>query len=286
MGQEIFSHGSDPRIVDSCHPEGDGTDLAEGSVRKEGVMDQGMYTAAAGAIAMEGRLNIISNNVANLNTIGFKKDQMSFEQFSRILDTSMLAEGQYRVVPIDVIALNPSIDVTPGSPMQTGNPLDVAITGEGFFVVETDNGTRYTRAGSFQLTSDNILVTQQGYRVQGEGGDISIDTSTGSGVIGIDTRGTVTYDDTDVDTLQVVRIPPEALVRKGGNLFDIKDGYAAEPLENPSMSQSYLEAANVEPVREMVEMIATQRAYDAFQKMIRSINDAYSYAIRNVGTVA
>ncbi|HPI94012.1 MAG TPA: flagellar basal-body rod protein FlgF [Deltaproteobacteria bacterium] len=249
-------------------------------------MDQGMYTAAAGAIAMEERLNIISNNVANLNTIGFKKDHISFQQFSKVLDTSMLAQGQYQVIPIDVIALNPSIDVTPGAPMETGSPLDVAITGEGFFVVNTDDGPRYTRAGSFQLTTDNALVTTQGYRVQGEGGDISIDTSTGNGVIGIDTTGKITYDDTDVDTLQVVRIPPEALVRKGNNLFDVKAGYTPEPVENPSMTQSYLESANVEPVKEMVEMIATQRAYDAFQKMIKSANDAYSSSIRNVGTVA
>jgi len=249
-------------------------------------MDQGMYTAAAGAIAMEERLTIISNNVANLNTIGFKKDHMSFEQFSKLLDTSMLAEGQYRVIPIDVVALSPTIDVTPGSPVETGNPLDVAMIGDGFFVVSTEDGPRYTRAGSFQLTTDNILVTPQGYRVQGEGGDISIDTTTGNVIIGIDSRGKITYDDTDVDTLQVVRIAPEVLVRKGNNLFDVKEGYVPEPVETPSMSQSYLEAANVEPVSEMVDMIATQRAYDAFQKMIRSINDAYSFSIRNVGTVA
>ncbi len=235
---------------------------------------------------MEERLTIISNNVANLNTIGFKKDHMSFEQFSKLLDTSMLAEGQYRVIPIDVVALSPTIDVTPGSPVETGNPLDVAMIGDGFFVVSTEDGPRYTRAGSFQLTTDNILVTPQGYRVQGEGGDISIDTTTGNGIIGIDSRGKITYDDTDVDTLQVVRIAPEVLVRKGNNLFDVKEGYVPEPVETPSMSQSYLEAANVEPVSEMVDMIATQRAYDAFQKMIRSINDAYSFSIRNVGTVA
>lgn len=249
-------------------------------------MDQGMYTAAAGAIAMEERLNVISNNVANINTIGFKKDQVSFKQFSKVLDTSMLAQGQYKIIPIDVIALNPSIDVTPGTPMETGNPLDVAINGEGFFVINTVGGPRYTRAGSFQLNTDNVLVTPQGYRVQGENGDISIDITTGEGVIGIDSRGTINYDNTDVDTLRVVQIPSEALVRKGNNLFDVKQGYTPVPVEKPSINQSYLEAANVEPVREMVDMIATQRAYDAFQKMIRSINDAYSFSMRNVGTVA
>jgi flagellar basal-body rod protein FlgG len=249
-------------------------------------MDQGMYTAAAGAIAMEERLNVISNNIANLNTIGFKKDAVRFEQFSKVLDASMLSPGQYRVVPIDVVVLNPSIDTTPGVPIQTGNPLDVAMNGEGFFVVNTDEGTRYTRAGSFQISTENVIVTPQGYRVQGQGGDISIDLTTGNGVVGIDMNGKITYDDTDVDTLQVVNIPAEALVRKGNNLFDIKPGFTPEPVEKPMVQQAHLESANVNPVREMVEMIATQRAYDSFQKMIRSIDQAYSQSMRNVGTLA
>ncbi|MGO9147058.1 MAG: flagellar basal-body rod protein FlgF [Desulfomonilia bacterium] len=247
-------------------------------------MDQGIYTATAGAIAMEERLNIISNNIANLNTTGFKKDQMSFEQFQKSLDTSMLYTGQYQTVPIDVIPVSSSIDLTPGTPVETGNSLDVALMGDGFFVVNTENGTRYTRAGSFQLSTGNTLITPRGYTVQGQGGDITIDPTKGQVVIS--PHGQVSQDGTAIGTLQVVKIPAESLVREGNNLFSVKDGVTPEPVNNPSIVQGSLETANVEPIKEMVEMIAAQRAYDVFQKVIISANDAYSYSMHNVGTVA
>lgn len=246
-------------------------------------MDQGIYTAASGAIAMEDRLNVISNNIANVNTTGFKKDRMSFEQFMKQLDTSFLFNGQYKTVPIDVISVSKSIDLTAGAPVKTGNVLDIAVMGEGFFVVSTDKGTRYTRAGSFQLSTDNTMITPEGYRVQGTGGDITIDPEKPDIVIG--PTGIITQDSDELSTLQIVKIPPEALLRQGNNLFSIKEGFAPEPVENVSLVQGSLEKANVEPISEMVEMIATARAYDSFQKIIRSVNDAYSYSMRNVGTV-
>lgn len=247
-------------------------------------MDQGIYTAAAGAIAMEDRLNIISNNIANLNTTGFKKDQMSFEQYMKQLDTSSLYPGQYRTVPIDVVAVSSSIDLTPGPSVKTGNPLDIALMGDGFFVVNTDKGLRYTRAGSFQLNTDNTIITPQGYSLQGNGGDISIDPKKSDLVI--DSVGKITQDGDELSTLQVVKIPPEALIRQGNNLFSVKEGITPEPVETISLYQGSIEKANVNPVMEMVEMIATSRAYDSFQKVIRSMNDTYSYSMHNVGTVA
>ncbi|HPC47775.1 MAG TPA: flagellar basal-body rod protein FlgF [Deltaproteobacteria bacterium] len=249
-------------------------------------MDQGIYTAASGAIAMEERLNVISHNMANMNTVGFKRDHIRYQEFIRALDTTMLAQGQYRMTPVDVVAMRPTVDLTPGVPEKTGNPLDVAINGSGFFVVATEKGLRYTRAGSFTLSADNTLVTPQGFRVQGSGGDITIDTSTGNGVIVIDPKGTVSYDDSEVDSLQIVDIPADALVREGNNLFGVRDGYVPQGVEKPSVSQGYLEKANVEPIVEMVELIVTQRAFEAFQKMIRTVDEAYANSIRNVGTIA
>ncbi len=246
-------------------------------------MDQGIYTAAAGAIAMEDRLNIISNNIANLNTTGFKKDQMSFEQYMKQLDTSSLYPGQYRTVPIDVVAVSSSIDLSAGAPVKTGNVLDIAVMGEGFFVVNTDKGTRYTRAGSFQLSTENTIITPQGYRVQGNGGDITIDPEKSN--IVIDSTGKITQDWDELSTLQIVNIPPEALERQGNNLFSVKEGFMPQPVESVSLVQGSIEKANVEPILEMVEMIAASRAYESFQKVIRAANDAYSYSMHNVGTV-
>jgi flagellar basal-body rod protein FlgF len=246
-------------------------------------MDQGIYTAAAGAIAMEDRLNVISNNIANLNTTGFKKDRMSFEKYMKQLDTSSLYPGQYKAVPIDVIAVSKSIDLSEGAPVKTGNVLDIAVMGEGFFVVNTEKGPRYTRAGSFQLSTENAIITPEGYRVQGNGGDVTIDPEKSD--IVIDSMGKITQDQDELSTLQIVKIPPEALERQGNNLFSVKEGFMPQPVETVSLVQGSIEKANVEPISEMVEMIATARAYDSFQKVIRSVNDAYSYSMRNVGTV-
>jgi flagellar basal-body rod protein FlgG len=245
-------------------------------------MDQGIYTAASGAIAMEERLAIIANNLANLNTTGFKKDHMSNEKFSKLLDTSSLYPGQFRTVPIDVITGAHTIDTTPGPCQKTGNPLDVALAGEGYFVVNTENGPRYTRDGSFHISPEGLLVTAQGYSVQGEGGDIPID----AGDVVIDAQGNITLNRNSVDKLQVVNIPAENLIRQGNNLFAVKEGTVPEGVESVDVSQGFLEAANVEPVKEMVQLIETQRAYEAYQKMIRSLNDAYSYSMRNVGTAS
>jgi flagellar basal-body rod protein FlgG len=243
-------------------------------------MDQGIYTAASGAIAMEERLAVISNNLANLNTVGFKKERMSNEEFARLLDASSLYPGQYRTIPIDVIVSTYSIDTTPGPSQKTGNPLDVALVGDGFFVVNTENGPRYTRAGSFHISPEGLLVTAQGYAVQGEGGDIALE----SGEVVIDPKGIITLNRETLDTLQVVNIPAEALVRQGYGLFNIKEGYSPEPVDTVNVSQGFLEAANIDPVKEMVQLIETQRAYEAYQRVIRSLNDAYSYSMRNVGT--
>jgi flagellar basal-body rod protein FlgG len=160
--------------------------------------------------------------------------------------------------------------------------LDVALVGDGFFVVNTENGPRYTRAGSFHNSPEGLLVTAQGYAVQGEGGDIALE----SGEVVIDPKGNIILNRETLDTFQVVNIPSEALVRQGYGLFDIKEGYSPEPVESANVSQGFLEAANIDPVKEMVQMIETQRAYEAYQRMIRSINDAYSYSMRNVGTSA
>ncbi len=245
-------------------------------------MDQGIYTAASGAIAMEERLTVISNNLANANTPGFKKDGVSFEKFSKLLDTKDLYPGQYRNTPADVVVGEYYIDTTQGSYQKTGNPLDIAIVGDGFFVVNTEDGPRYTRAGSFQVSPDGMLATPQGYTVQGEGGDIAL----APGQVDVSSKGIVSLNGNVIDSLQLVHIPGESLVREGAGLFDVKEGSAPEPAESPDVCQGSIEASNVDPIKEMVGLINTQRAYESFQKVMKSFTDTYSLSIRNVGTVA
>jgi len=244
-------------------------------------MDQGIYTAAAGAMAMEVKLAVIANNIANANTVGFKKEVVTFEEYLKQLDTSPLVPVQYQRIPEDVITKEYYIDTSQGPSRQTGNPLDVAIIGDGYFVVNTDRGPRYTRSGSFQRSPAGVLVDFQGKPVQGEGGDIPI----ASGEVIIARDGTVSVNEEVVDKLQVMDIASEALQRMGNNYFEVKQGFAPAAKENLVIEQAALEFSNVDVVKEMLGLIETQRAYESFQKMMRTVSDAYGQAIHNVGTV-
>ncbi len=241
-------------------------------------MDQGIYTAAAGANVMQDRLAMISNNVANSNTTGFKRDEMQISQFSRQLDTAMLAEGDFKRVPVDVLASNIYTDLSSGGLHETGNSLDVAILGEGFFVVESPEGQRLTRNGSFGRSPEGLLVTQQGFLVQGEGGEIAI----GDGDIFIEGDGTIRQNGQVLDRLQVAGVDSADIERAGLGLYKIREG--AQQVEvSASIQQGAIESSNVEPVKEMVNLINTQRAFESFQKVIKTFDDTYSFSIRNVG---
>lgn len=244
-------------------------------------MDQGIYTAAAGAMAMELKLHVIANNLANTSTIGFKKDEVNFERYLKQLDTSALATGEYQRISEDVIAKEYYIDTTQGAIRQTGNPLDVALSGDGYFVVSTEQGPRYTRAGAFQRSQEGLLTDQEGNAVQGDGGDIAI----GNGTVIIARDGSVSVEGALVGTLQVVDIPPDQLQKKGQNLFAVADGYAPTATENPKVQQGAVESSNVDSIKGMLGLIETQRAYEAFQKMMKTANDTYGQSIRNVGSV-
>lgn len=242
-------------------------------------MDQAIYTAASGALAMETKLAIISNNIANVSTAGFKKDYVSFEKYLRPLDTNPLVPVQYQRIPEDVITRDNYVDVSQGDVRQTSNPLDVALIGEGYLVVSTNEGLRYTRAGSFQRNQEGYLADQEGNPLQSEGGSISI----GNGTVVIGRDGTVTVDGTSAGRLQVVTIPPDALVKVGRNHFNVKPGVTPVAASSPVMQQGAIELSNVNAVQEMLGLIETQRAYEAFQKMMRTVSDAYGLSIRNVG---
>ena len=245
-------------------------------------MDQGVYTAAAGAMAMELRLAVIANNLANVDTVGFKKDHVNFESYVKQLETLPLAEGEYQRIAEDDVTKEYYIDTSQGSTRLTGNPLDVALIGDGYFVVSSDGKERYTRAGSFQRSIDGLLIDQGGNPVQGEGGDIQL----GTGDVVISSDGTVTVGGQVVNKLKVVDIPEDQLVKYGRNLFEVRTGYAPVAVDAPQIQQGTLEMSNVNAIKEMLGLVETQRAYDLFQKMMRTVNDAYGQSIRNVGTVS
>jgi len=254
-------------------------------------MQTSMYNALFGALAQEHRLANTANNLANVNTTGYKRKSLAFKdvfvRFGHNMLDPIAAINEESLLPVPDkmaqvrIALS-SIDFSQGSLRETGNPLDVALHGEGFFKVRTQQGDFYTRNGNFRLTPEGQLVNSQNYPVLGDGGEIHIEPG---GRVHIAPNGQITVNDEGAGMLQVVNFAnPQALEKLGQNLYRIRDGVQAveEPAENVSVVSGYLEGANVEVVQEMVSMIETHRLFEAYQKVMRTTQEANQRLIREV----
>jgi flagellar basal-body rod protein FlgF len=245
-------------------------------------MSGGMYLAAAGALVQQLRLDVLSNNMANINTIGYKGEKTLF----RIEEApSPSADGQTTTETQGLSPYAPPfttrIDFSQGALKQTGNPLDVAISGSGFLSVQTPDGVQYTRQGSFTMNDEGVLVTPDGFPVLGEGGEISLET----GAVEIDGDGYVYVDGDEVDRLQLTDFTnPDALKKAGNGRFTVSDPtVAGERPQDATISQGYVETANVNVITAMTEMIETSRAFEAYQKVIKSADEATAKSVGEVG---
>jgi flagellar basal-body rod protein FlgF len=245
-------------------------------------MSGGMYLAAAGALVQQMRLDMLANNVANINTLGFKGEKAVF-RVSETAPTQAPASTPEDIQPLSPYAppFSAVIDFSQGALKQTGNSLDVAINGDGFFAVRTPDGIQYTRQGSFTLNEEGLLVTQDGYPVLGQGGEITLD----SGTVEIDPEGRVSVEGDEIDQLQITAFSsPDALKKAGNGRFAAKDpASAGQAVQNLDLRQGYLETSNVDPVRSMTEMIETSRAFQAYQKVIQTEDDATGKSIDEIG---
>jgi len=247
-------------------------------------MSGGMYLAAAGALVQQMRLEMLANNVANINTVGYKGEKSVFRVPEETLPAEELRpeEGSQPLSPY-APPFSTMVDFSQGAIHQTGNPLDVALNGEGFFNVQTPDGIQYTRQGSFTLNTDGVLVTQDGYPVMGEGGEITIEGAN----VEIDELGGVYVDGDEVGRLQVTAFADnESLAKVGNGRFVSSDpAMVGNRPENTTVRQGHLESANVNPVQAMTEMIETSRAFEAYQKVIQSADEATEKSINSVGKV-
>ena len=248
-------------------------------------MSGGMYLAAAGALVQQLRLETLANNVANINTSGYKGEKTIF----RVAEEEPSPNSQPLVgltQPLSPYAppFSTVIDFSQGAIHQTGNPLDVAINGEGFFSIQTPDGVQYTRQGSFTLNEQGVLVTQDGYPVLGDGGEITLE----EGRIEIDEEGGIYLDGDEFGRLRVTAFDNKAGLRKAGNSrFVLTDpGIVGQTPEGTTLRQGYTEGANVNPVQAMTEMIETSRAFEAYQKVIQSADEATAKSINDVGKTA
>ncbi|MDQ7833451.1 MAG: flagellar basal-body rod protein FlgF [Desulfovibrionaceae bacterium] len=258
-------------------------------------MDMSMYSALFGALSNEMRLNLSANNLANINTTGYKRDQVSFhDTFVRFAsDYHPDPRGNIReeeLLPRADLIAKPrlsmqQIDFSQGALQATGGTFDMAIQGPGFFRVRSPEGDYLTRNGAFMRGPDGTLVTEQGFQVLGEGGPIDIPAGK---VVTVAGDGQISVDGAPVGALDLVDVAnPEALEKYGANLFRGGVGTAVqEQAIDPALTQvaqGYLEKPNVEVVSEMVSMIETQRTFEAYQKVMTSSHDLDTRAIR-VGT--
>ncbi len=252
-----------------------------------------IYPVLSGALAQENRLELITNNLANVSTSGFKKDFAVFEGLTPIVDGSPGTPLDANSILLGADATFGTLkdvltDFSPGQIQITGEPLDVAIEGEGFFSVQAPEGVRYTRNGRFTLNAQGQLVTTKGVPVLGVAGPITLPagsvTINSDGVIfvkGTDAGG----DPLEIDVLPIYTFPNlQGLEKVGGSLFNAVSG-GAIPSLNGHLRQGALEASNVNSVEEMVAMIEVMRLYEAAQKAIQTADTIAAQAANEIGTV-
>jgi flagellar basal-body rod protein FlgG len=251
-------------------------------------MIRGLYAAAAAMAAQMTRWEVLANNLANSNTTGFKRDVVAFRSFAEMAINRIATrrigeeEGDERV-PIGTLGVGSIVDevrtvLEEGYLVKTDNPLDLAIDGPGFFVIETPRGLRWTKNGSFALNDRGELITKEGFYVLGDTGRISI---AGTGAVTVTPEG-----DIFVGANRVGRLRVEAPAQ---GAWPLKEGESAfiptatlQPFRGQIL-QGYIEGSNVNPVRELVSMIEALRSYEAAQRLIQVQDQTLDRAINDVG---
>lgn len=250
-------------------------------------MIKGLYAAASAMLAGLNRQNVLSHNIANLNTPGFKQTLMSMDDFIETAVVQPSEEFAYFTGLSEIgelglgVTNSPEItDFAQGALRPTNQPFDLAIEGPGFFSVQTPNGERYTRDGRFNRDVEGQLVTIDGYQVLSDGGQpIQIP----EGVVNIDKNGTITVDEENVGKIGIYAFedPEEELVHDMPNLFEATGGASGE--EVGTIQQGYLEMSNANASDLMTQMSIVARAYEAAQQMVQNQDELLAKTIATLG---
>jgi flagellar basal-body rod protein FlgG len=250
-------------------------------------MFTGLYASAAGMLAEMKNMDVISNNIANINTSGFKKDTSIFRTFYddavnsyNTPQTSLGTIIQNRDTNSLPVIEKTVVDFNDGVIKETGSILDIAIQGDGLFELQgTDGSTLYTRAGSFKLNSNGEVVTATGHKLMGEVGVIRLPENTEGSItanLNIDEEGNVTIGEAGIlDKVSIFKFVDNSKLKKvGHSLFTNSErANVSDELFDGTIHQGYIEISNVNPVEEMANMITTSRTFDAYHRIIRAIMD-------------
>lgn len=256
-------------------------------------MVKGLYTAYTGMINEQNRMDILTNNLANASTVGFKKEGATSQAFDEVLALKIKDTTDASIVrPLGDISMGVKIgesytDYSQGSLRETGNTYDIAISGTGFFTVEFRNkagetSTKYTRDGGFTLNKDGYLVTKDGDYVLGTNGRIKVDPLQNAV---IDKMGRIYQDDRLVATLKITDFEDyNYLEHYGENYYQTVDGAKEKNGEFQTIS-GYLEMSNMSVVQEMVNMISVSRAYETNQKIVQAYDGTLEIAANQLGKI-
>jgi flagellar basal-body rod protein FlgF len=283
-----------------------GTGVAFVTLRGGPMSTKGIYTALSGSIAQTQRLDTIANNLANINTPAFKKDEQVFQEYLtanekppdvlQVPRVPASIESFYDMQGGDksfVDGAGTYTNFAQGSMKATNNPLDVAVDGNGFFEIATPDGVKYTRLGAFKLDGLGQLVTKDGHpllRAAAEGTDPAARTFrvSGENPVIINEAGDVLDGENNLGKISVVDVPDRDTLKKiGGSLYEFKANAKPEftVVENPSLKQGFLEMSNVNIVKEMTDMIQTTRSFESTQKAIQAYDSMADKLINVVGSV-
>ncbi|MGL4362134.1 MAG: flagellar basal-body rod protein FlgF [Cellulosilyticaceae bacterium] len=253
-------------------------------------MIRGLYTAATGMNAQSKKMDVISNDLANVNTTGYKKEEVIIASFPEVLVTRLGAHNPLEDKKMGSVSLGVKVDEVytqfkQGSLINTNGMTDLAIEGGGFFVVNTPAGEAYTRDGSFSINAEGNLVTKEGYSVMGKNGPIALGSSflQEGGDLIISENGEISINGGVVDKLDIAVFEDTRSLTKIEDNLLLSTGVRKE--FDGKVIQGFLEASTVNPVTAMVDMITVSRAYAASQKVIQTHDTILGKAVNEIARV-
>jgi len=249
-------------------------------------VNHAIYSAVSGSLSALDRLDAITNNLANSSTPGFKA-QLAVQHAAHVSAAGARRAGDQASVATPINQSRLETDFSQGSLEVDGNPLHLALTGEGFFVVDGPGGERLTRRGSFALDAQGYLVTSDGARVQGDGGDLLLGDAANDGAIEIGADGTIQVGTNRIGRVRVVTVAdPQELEREGGSSF-LANGQALRDVEDgtPVLQQGALERGNASPIENLVALIETMRGFEAYTTTTQRLDQVNERSISDLGRV-
>jgi len=239
------------------------------------------YIALSRQTTLRRQMDVVANNIANMNTHGFKGERMMFVEHLVKSRGGEKILGEKLSYVRDISTMR---DISDGPLEQTGNPLDLAISGKGYFVIQTDTGNHYTRNGRFQIDESGQLVNKSGQSVLSDNGQPFF-LAPGDGEITVGPDGTVSTNNGNLGKISVVTFNNEQELRPGASgLFSTEA--EAQPVENPTVMQGMLEGSNIQPVVEMSRLIHVQRSYDGVKGFLEREDERMRRMVRDLAEVS